>query len=321
MRLSSTNVLCSMDEPELLEDDHIFMSHPDAIEETVILYGDIGSDNFGAFHTLLMNVAKDTNVRYVLRWKPVEMNTTEQRTEKNLVLSGYGVELALKNTEYLVLDDRDQNNTTSDGSNKQKNATKDDEAEKIVDKNVDAEVLFSAVKSSKLTALKTEQIHDIGLKAAQLIINAQDPLKAFRKLTGDFPKYASHLIQREYDQDLLSEISRSQALGLQPGSSGLWINGIPLNMHYLTPFQLLKLLRSEHNGVMALKKLGLATSHAVELLYSAHRLNEGERKMAWLKEAYDVRDHVAGGRAIVFMNDLEKDNRYRTWPKETFEVG
>ncbi|RKP10347.1 UDP-glucose:Glyco protein glucosyltransferase-domain-containing protein [Thamnocephalis sphaerospora] len=273
---------------------------------TVVLYGDIASPQLPAFHQFLIKLSESAGVRYVLRWKPSDADDATQASTEKLWLAGYGVELALKSTEYMVLDDRNKKDGDADknaeSGDEAADAAEDDDSdgnEKLVDDDVDAE---------------------LGMNAAQMIVAARNPLAALRKLSGNFPKYAPHLAGRKPSKELQDEIGRLQALSTKPGVTGLWVNGVPLNLQFTGVFQLLRLLRSEYAGVTALQQLGLSANQAVELLYHAHRLNEKSRKMAWFGEAYDVRDHVEGGRAVVFMNDIEKDARYRSWPRDLFEI-
>lgn len=70
---------------------------------TIIFYADITSAQFNIVHKFLVELTHHNPVQYVLRWKPP---TTTTSTPEPVWLTGYGVELALKSTEYLVLDDR-----------------------------------------------------------------------------------------------------------------------------------------------------------------------------------------------------------------------
>jgi UDP-glucose:glycoprotein glucosyltransferase len=72
---------------------------------TVILYSDLNSLDFINIHKYLVDLVNDNKIIYILRYKPL-INDNDNR---KLYLSGYGVELALKQTDYIVLDDRDLN--------------------------------------------------------------------------------------------------------------------------------------------------------------------------------------------------------------------
>jgi UDP-glucose:glycoprotein glucosyltransferase len=81
--------------------DHVY--NPDVQAPTVILYGDIQTDSFIPFHIILKALAKEGLVRYILRYRPLP----SQSNNPELVISGYGVELMLKRTDYIVIDDRE----------------------------------------------------------------------------------------------------------------------------------------------------------------------------------------------------------------------
>lgn len=92
--------------PHILPFDHIFppsnsLKRP---SRTAIFYASIDSNNFRDLHSHLYKLAtsKSPRIEYVLRYV-----TPEKRdSEKKATLSGYGVALDLKKTDYLALDDR-----------------------------------------------------------------------------------------------------------------------------------------------------------------------------------------------------------------------
>jgi UDP-glucose:glycoprotein glucosyltransferase len=65
------------------------------------LYAKIGTSEFARFHQTLSGLAKIGHIRYVFRH--FARNTGE--AQNSVGLSGYGVELAIKNTEYKAVDD------------------------------------------------------------------------------------------------------------------------------------------------------------------------------------------------------------------------
>lgn len=62
---------------------------------------------FNAFHQYLLNTIQEQgSLKYSLRFKPSSSSHQQQQHGHPLYLTGYGVELTLKNTDYLVIDDR-----------------------------------------------------------------------------------------------------------------------------------------------------------------------------------------------------------------------
>ena len=91
----------------------IFFNHryihwaPEA-ENTVILYGQIGSRKFAELHSALKAKASKGLIKYIVRhYLGAEPNTKKQNPQ--LRLSGYGVELQIKSSEYKAQDDRKVN--------------------------------------------------------------------------------------------------------------------------------------------------------------------------------------------------------------------
>jgi UDP-glucose:glycoprotein glucosyltransferase len=88
--------------------DHVY--NPSVKEETVVLYADINTELFKTFHSTLKKLADQGMVRYILRYRLV---SSTQSPGKPLFVSGYGVELMLKRTDYIVIDDREVEAGTS----------------------------------------------------------------------------------------------------------------------------------------------------------------------------------------------------------------
>jgi UDP-glucose:glycoprotein glucosyltransferase len=87
---------------KVLPFDHVY--NPSSEREAVVLYADIQTEGFGVFHRELKGLADAGKVRYILRYRP---SVSSINKDKPLFVSGYGVELMLKRTDYIVIDDRD----------------------------------------------------------------------------------------------------------------------------------------------------------------------------------------------------------------------
>lgn len=64
-----------------------------------MLYGELGTPEFTFFHRNLKEYAIEGQIDYVIR------HYVKERQNRRLRLSGYGVELQMKSTEYKVQDD------------------------------------------------------------------------------------------------------------------------------------------------------------------------------------------------------------------------
>ena len=79
----------------LFDFDHVHPASPDGGSVVVvILHGFFGSAEFKPFHETLSRLAKEKRVSYALR------HVTPSESGERVRLSGYGVELAVKSTEY-----------------------------------------------------------------------------------------------------------------------------------------------------------------------------------------------------------------------------
>jgi len=97
--------------PYLFKDDHKFPTNKENLPVT-ILYAEIGTRAFSKFHKVLSDKAQNGEILYVLR------HYIQKPVSQKMYLSGYGVELAIKSTEYKALDDtqvKTVTNTTVEG--------------------------------------------------------------------------------------------------------------------------------------------------------------------------------------------------------------
>ena len=92
--------------------DHVY--NPTTEAESAVLYADIQNEIFKDFHSVLKKAAEDGVIRYILRYRPVTgFSMTRPLKDKPLFVAGYGVELMLKKTDYIVIDDREVEAGTS----------------------------------------------------------------------------------------------------------------------------------------------------------------------------------------------------------------
>ncbi len=80
-----------------------------ALSPTVVLYGDLFHSSFKVLHHAVKATADSEPLIYIQRWAP----PTSKSTFSPLYLGGYGVELALKSTEYKATDDQKVTGGTS----------------------------------------------------------------------------------------------------------------------------------------------------------------------------------------------------------------
>ena len=208
-------------------------------------------------------------------------------------MSGYGVELALKRTDYIVIDDR------QDGDEKK------EEGVTLGDSVLREEEL------PDLRPLSSSELLRLGMKAASLVLASEEPLDTLSKLSQDFPRYSGSLAGVNISDEFLQEHVSNREILLPAGFNVLWINGVQIMPRDLNPYSLLEHLRRERKMINGVQELGLTGPEAIDLLsheaITASNLDQEAQR-------YDWRDEAEGGNVIMWMNDVEKDKRYSEWP-------
>ncbi|CAI2171010.1 14159_t:CDS:10 [Funneliformis geosporum] len=294
---------------KLLPFDHVLSSNEEIISPLIILYADVFSSNFASFHQFLSELISIDEAKYILRYKP------PKGKRDDLYLTGYGVELALKNTDYIVIDDRkvetDDHDEGENESESNHESHNDSRLEMLSEHLFDEDI-------SEIKPLITSEIRELGLKAAQFIISSPDPLSAFAHLSQDLPKYSYHISQLSLNSSLKHEISTNKN-SLMLNTNSFWLNGLKVAPDSVDPFGLLKLLRRERQNMLSLMSLGMNTQQAVELLASPI-ISESKSSQELTQGIFDVRDKSEKKNIITWLNDLEKDKRYSHWPSRIYDI-
>lgn len=279
-------MLIFLSSQEVLQFDRVL---GDSSAPPSILYADITSPNFGHFHKTLARTARDGRTSYRVRHrKPLSTDA------KPLVIPGYGVELALKRTDYIVIDDRD------------------DEKNKDAKAISETEVKFEDEEFADLKPLSTSELVDLSVKASSFIVQSENPFDTLVKLSQDFPKYSSALASHNASAEFIAEHNYNRAQLVPAGYNVWWMNGVQLPERQISSLSLLDIIRKERKLINGVRELGLTGLQAIDLL--AHP-NITAAKTEDEAQRYDWRDETEGGGILVWMNDLEKDKRYADWPR------
>ncbi|GIJ99324.1 hypothetical protein Aspvir_001454 [Aspergillus viridinutans] len=255
-----------------------------------ILYADIASPMFRDFHHTLSALAKEGQVSYRVRYRP-----PQHWISRPLFVSGYGVELALKRTDYIVIDDRDaekrsQKNSGSTGSASVEEESPDD-----------------------LRPLSSSEVARLGLNTVSYVMDSEEPLDTLVRISQDFPKHSAKIAAYNASTSLLKDIRTSRLRMLPSGANVMWINGVQIDPRQIDAFSLLDHLRRERRLIDKFRGIGLSAQEAVDLL--CHQ-TLGETLAKDSPPRYNYRDEIEGGGVIIWMNDLEKDTKYQSWPDD-----
>ncbi|KAI8855158.1 hypothetical protein BC829DRAFT_378241 [Chytridium lagenaria] len=228
------------------------------------------SNDFPKFHNALLELTKTSKLCYVLRYVPVRTSS------KHTSLGGYGVELAIKSTEYTVIDDRQQGSAVNDGD-------------------------FEQTHTNFL---------DIGLKLNQIVLTSENKLKTLHMLTRDFPLYASSITKFKLDPKKVKTTDLKSA-ETPPGVNKLYLNGLEIETDRLDFFRMMRVMDGELKSLSYFSDLGLPASDVLNLFSASF---DEVSTFTW-GETFDVR-----AASVLWWNDLEKDKKYRMWPKSIREV-
>jgi len=203
------------------------------------------------------------------------------------------VELALKKTDYKVMDDREVQN--HDASNEEP---------------VKQEGLADDEEISDIKPLHPKDVASLGIKAASFVMSSDNKLDSLLRLVQDLPKHSSGLSTTEINSALADELIENRAIFLNSGANAIWVNGLQLEDSQINAFALLDTLRRERRFIKKFEALGLTKAQSIGLL-SHKTITEARQNELPLR--FDYRDGIEGGNVIIWLNDLEKDERYKGW--------
>ena len=264
-----------------------------------ILYADIESPQFAAFHQVLAKDANEGKKTYRYRYRPNEAR--RQETSPVLPVSGYGVELALKRTDYIVIDDRE---------------AAQDSKQQPLSQNVE---LDEEDEVADLKPLSQTELALLGAKAASYILENDNPLDALVKLSQDFPKFSSSIAAYEVSKSFEDERSETFGAEVRDGVNALWVNGLQLIERQIQPHGLVDILRRERKLIDGVRSLGFTGKEAVSLL-GHQQVSDVKADSSQLPDRYDWTDRSEDGKVILWLNDLEKDELYEDYPKSLMGV-
>uniref|UniRef100_A0A3Q2EG56 UDP-glucose ceramide glucosyltransferase-like 1 n=1 Tax=Cyprinodon variegatus TaxID=28743 RepID=A0A3Q2EG56_CYPVA len=280
--------------PYLYKNDHTYPGVNKTDVPVVILYAEIGTKKFNSFHKVLSEKAEEGTLVYVLRHFKIK--------PQNVLLSGYGVELAIKSTEYKAVDDTKTVINAEDDKNEEVQGfffgtLKKSHPELQEQLGEFRKHLLES--ANDLAPLKVWEMQDLSFQAAEKIMSVPkfDALKVMRDLSQNFPSKIIFTFQR-----------LGETMGIQPGDGELFINGLHIDLDVHNPFSLLDILRGEAKVLEGLHNLGVKGEHQGKLL----RLPVNAVDDSY---ALDIRHP-----AIMWMNDIENDQMYRSWPASVQEL-
>ena len=206
-----------------------------------------------------------------------------------LTVSGYGVEMAVKNMEYKAIDDDD----TKDASD-------------------------STDSADAKPELKLSSIKNLGLQAVRRIVTSKDPLQEMIDVSFDFPEIASELSNVKIDEATKNAVMENFPKLSGGGSLVLSLNGEPLEMDVVNIFSLLDRIADELKMSEVFRGIkGLDVSAVKKLLRM--RMPAGGGASGGVNgspmDSPPRLDIVTFGDSstVKFTNDVEKDRAFKSW--------
>ncbi len=247
---------------EILESDHVL--RPERAVAAV-LYGNLGSPSFEAFHRELAN---RTEVAFVLRHRPPV-------SSRRVRLSGFGVEMHLKSTEYKVVDDSAHQAASA----------------------------ASAASGDNLEPVPKGEVSGLGVRIAQTIASSPNPLEALQQLSQNFPLECHRYRNAKINGTFVNAVQANQQR-MQPGHTAVLVNGRHVNVANVNFFELLDILSQEIRTSVSLTSIGgITTPVARAIVIRPTFQNQAAEPY------FDVRStHVR------FLNNVETDPTTHGWP-------
>uniref|UniRef100_A0A4W6ECH1 UDP-glucose ceramide glucosyltransferase-like 1 n=1 Tax=Lates calcarifer TaxID=8187 RepID=A0A4W6ECH1_LATCA len=293
--------------PYLFKGDHKYPgSNPDA--PVVILYAEFGQPDFQRLHQAVSSKVSEGLVTYVLR------HYLANPSGKKVYLSGYGVELAIKSQEYKAKDDTQVQGAEVNATVIGENDPVDEVQGFLFGK---LKTLYPELKeqlkelrkhlvesTNEMAPLKVWQMQDLSFQTAARILAAPavDALNVMKDLSQNFPTKEAAALRG------FGFYFFKGTLGLQPGDSALFINGLHIDLDTQDIFSVFEVLRSEARVMEGLRSLHIETPYIHDIL----KLNVQPSDSDY---AVDIRNP-----AISWINNLETDHRYSSWPYNVQEL-
>ncbi|KAG9010570.1 hypothetical protein FRB93_003838 [Tulasnella sp. JGI-2019a] len=289
--------------------DHIYPSAATAsTPHLAVLYGSLTSPNFWSLHDTLRSLAtiNPSAVQYIFRHAP------DASASPGLAfLSGYGVGLDLKKTDYLAVDDRQARGASKQGGT-QAVLSEDEAPAEAVEDPILSQLpeLESPVDLGK--PLAEEDLVALGFKTSQLILDSPNPLSTLKHVSQNFPRYATSISHRKNTTDPVVLAIGDNMQKVQSGANMVWLNGRPVDASNMNPFSLLGLMRKERQVFANLESIGLTTTQSIRVLTDDALSRPSENQL--MDGMFDASDRPEGGGLIAWINDFEQDERYANWP-------
>ncbi|ELU12397.1 hypothetical protein CAPTEDRAFT_227323 [Capitella teleta] len=304
--------------PMLIKSDHHYPG-TQGRPVMVILYAQLATPAFHQWHEILRKRAEDGEINYIFRHYIKESASHQVR------LSGYGVELAIKSTEYKAKDDSKVEGQAPDSEEDTEDVEgfmfgKLKKLHPELNEHLTEFQEHLRKTSGDIDELKVWQLQDLSFQAAQRVLMApeEEALATLREISQNFPIAARSLAGKPITDELRKEVKKNQdklqnSVGLMPGDNAMFINGLQADLEVYDVFTLLDHLKAEAKLMEGIHHL--AKQYSVVDKDEMSGLLKLDINSADSTYAIDIRDD-----SVVYLNNIETDRKYASWPASVQEL-
>lgn len=285
--------------------DHVISTDDSTSSSLPILYSSYKED-------LLSWLSSLSNTPIILR----PFHSTSTHPQPTTHLSGYGIAMDIKNTEYKVIDDR-----TSTGSNKRDTPISDIDMDIdgfnfpiLKQRYPDLSSLLDDFKSSLVNDIPTVEsispllLKDLGLKVIQFVAQSSNPLSQLNTIVSQFPKMAPTIARIPISDELRKETNKLlKQYGDSRGTVIMNNQQIQLSNNHFNFYSFLSMIRNSFNFINAQKQLNF-TSADLQLLSSILQQQSISDETP-VRFTLAIQTHST----IQWINDVSKDRQYRDY--------
>jgi UDP-glucose:glycoprotein glucosyltransferase len=270
-----------------------------------VIYGDYKDDYFRRMFLNMYQFASTGKLNIV--WRYVNSNDEIDKLES---LSGYGVALNLKRTDYIAIDDRGFT------SEQQQRLNFDDHLNSSPE-HIDAEKILES-HYNDITKVEESDVQTLGLKATKFILDSKNKITTLAKVISEFPKYAYQLSKLNYTDDELFQILKTVETSMKSYiPSGIYINNAVIPAQKTDIFEIFNTIKKELSFINYFKNIGLDYKNSQNLI-----TNFATSMLSLFRNPSRRYDLSNFQKTIVYLNDIEFEQRYKTFkdPKIAYQT-
>lgn len=271
----------------------------------ILLFGDFADHRVYHIHNILKQYADNSTISYGF---VQYLHSHCSNSTSHLV--GYGIELSYKSTEYIATNNQEFSLSTSN-----RNTLVDDEIDSEWPKVLS---FISSIVDTNSISDTLEPAYILGWKACHFILNlfnASSPLTCMMAITQNLPMFTTLLSQVDLPDEMNKKLFKTseQIFNMFPQVSNLlFINGFYVDIKSTSIFRLLDWMTIYNKYYQHLSIHSSLNQSMISRLLSPGY--DGLIGQTVQQPVFDIRCKDEDD-ATIYMNDLELEKKYHSWPK------